>query len=131
MRLREIARSALAPVPKAEKDGGEKMKPCGHGWTRQNIPCPDCMIVLRAVHAGTFGVGASSRISSLENGLREARELFLDYQLGHPHDAKQKHIRIMGDTYGWCDFCQEKVNFEEDPAKKMVAAIDSVLGEKP
>lgn len=34
-----------------------------------------------------------------------------EFRLGHEHRADVKHIRVMGDTYGWCDFCQEKVSF--------------------
>lgn len=34
-----------------------------------------------------------------------------EYQIKHSHAPEDKHMRIMGDSYGWCDFCSTRVDF--------------------
>ena len=48
-------------------------------------------------------------------------EALEDFQLGHTHEAEDKHIRMQADTYGWCSYCQETVVFGRDEAREALA----------
>lgn len=50
------------------------------------------------------------------------REALEQFKLGHEHQPNLPHTRAMGETYGWCDFCQEKVSWGEGIAEQALAA---------
>lgn len=79
------------------------------------------LIVVKA-----FIAGAKSRdeeLTRLEGLVREATTVIEGFQLGHEHSAGLNHIRKMGDTYGWCDFCGERVSFGPGEAEQFLAKL--------
>lgn len=70
-----------------------------------------------------------TKLSDCERRLGIAREALEEFRLGHEHQPKLSHIREMGDTYGWCDFCQTKVHWGPGIAEEALAQIDAKEGE--
>lgn len=63
------------------------------------------------------------KLARLEGLVREATTVIEGFQLGHEHSAGLNHIRKMGDTYGWCDFCGERVSFGPGEAEQFLAKL--------
>ena len=65
---------------------------------------------------------ASEREQRLVEGLQE-------FYLGHEHAPELEHCRPMGDTYGWCSYCGEKVSWGPGRAEQIVAEYHRLKGE--
>lgn len=65
----------------------------------------------------------ASLLAEAERKLGIAREALEGFKLGHQHEDGWEHIRRYGDTYGWCDFCQEKVMFGPGDAEIALAEM--------
>lgn len=69
-------------------------------------------------HMITFKAGANlvmGRVKELEAKLAIAVEALEELKLNHSHrNLDAEHMRRLGDTYGWCDFCGTKMSFDED-----------------
>ena len=61
--------------------------------------------------------------SKLRLDLDIAVEALEHFQLGHTHTEEDAHYRRLGETYGWCSICSEKVELNEDRAKEALAKI--------
>lgn len=71
----------------------------------------------------------NERLAPLHAALIEAVAALEELQLGHSHKSGDEHLRLLGDNYGWCSFCQTKVNFGHGVAEEALSKIDKVLGE--
>ena len=58
--------------------------------------------------------------------VRVMREALAEFQLGHEHADGLDHIRIMGNTYGWCDYCSTKVTFGPGYAEAALAKAEEI-----
>lgn len=39
-------------------------------------------------------------------------------------------MRVMGDSYGWCDYCHTKMCFGEDDARDALTDIENIMEAK-
>lgn len=63
--------------------------------------------------------------------IEKLAEVLEGFRLGHQHEAGLTHIRVMGDSYGWCDLCHERISFGPGEAEQAIAELDRfVSGEK-
>lgn len=67
-----------------------------------------------------FLAGFEAARRSDEPMMEEMANCVADYVLGHTHKPEDDHIRIMGDTYGWCSHCTMTVTFHVDLAKEVL-----------
>lgn len=72
---------------------------------------------------------AIARIQTLDQALREARDMLKEIGLDHEHAPNLKHTRAFGEDYGWCDICSTRVPWGPGPEVEVIAKIDKVLGE--
>jgi hypothetical protein len=49
-----------------------------------------------------------------------------ELRLGHEHNQGLKNIRPMGDGYGWCDYCQTKVNYGPGLAEEALKKANDI-----
>lgn len=52
---------------------------------------------------------AANNAEKLALIIKELSEALGNFKLAHEHATDLKHTRAMGDTYGWCSLCSEKV----------------------
>ena len=68
-----------------------------------------------------FGFDAlASQVVMLAEALEE-------FRLGHEHAPNLPHTRALGDTYGWCDFCSEKVSWGIGAAEQAIEKLEVFL----
>lgn len=63
----------------------------------------------------------------LVDALSKAVGALEEFQLSHKHSEGESYIRKMGDTYGWCDYCSEKVSYGPGYAEEALAGIATIL----
>ena len=66
------------------------------------------------------------KIQKLLRIIEVLRDALQDFALGHEHDKNLPHIRTFGNNYGWCDFCQEEVEFGLGDAEKALIKADDI-----
>lgn len=71
-----------------------------------------------------------SLISKQEKMLRAAMDGVGEFVLNHEHSPGLSHTRALGDSYGWCDHCGEKVSWGEYRAKELLSQLAEIGGEK-
>lgn len=73
-----------------------------------------------------FIIDAANTSESRDEMLKIAVDALENFQLGHEHAPDLKHTREMGYSYGWCDYCQEKVSWGPGIAEQALASIESI-----
>ena len=61
-----------------------------------------------------------NKIDRLTADRDKLRNTLSDFVIPHEHKPDLPHTRAMGANYGWCDFCCERVTWEEDIALKAI-----------
>lgn len=74
-----------------------------------------------------FIADARTTMPKLLEALEKALDYVQQHQLSHAHNETEENYRPLGDAYGWCSLCQEKVGLNEDWARETLAEIERIL----
>lgn len=98
---------------------------CVYCSERISIPSWDQLqwIQAQAEHVKVCAPKIRAELTSAQEKLKVAVEALENFQLGHEHKPELEHTRAMGDTYGWCDHCNQTVAWDEDIARDALAKI--------
>lgn len=70
---------------------------------------------------------SNAAVQKLALALKCAVEALAEFRLGHKHEQGLEHFRMLGDTYGWCDHCGEKVYLGPDEATLALDRINEIV----